>query len=46
MTKDLKRYQWWEEKNNVAMRESNENIDHNNVVIIWRSFTNEVKYFS
>ena len=46
MTNDLKKYQWWQEKNNVAMRESNENIDHNNVVIIWIRFTDEVKYFS
>ena len=33
-------------KNNVAMRESNNNIDHMNVVIIWISFADEVKYFS
>ena len=30
-------------KNNVAMNESNDNIDHKNVVI---SFADEVKYFS
>ena len=33
-------------KNNVDMRESNDNIAHKNVVIIWISFANEVKYFS
>ena len=32
-------------KNNVAMRESNGNIDHKNV-IIWISFADEVKHFS
>ena len=31
--------------NNVAMRESNDNIDHK-MVITWFSFPNEVKYFS
>ena len=31
-------------RNNVAMRESNDNIDHKNMVII--SFADEVKYFS
>ena len=46
MTNGLKGYQWWQEKNNVAMRESNGNIDHKNVVIIWISFADEVKYFS
>ena len=33
-------------KNNVAMREPNDNIDHKNKVIIWISFPDEVKYFS
>ena len=33
-------------KNNVGMRESNDNIDHKNVVITWLSFADEVKYFS
>ena len=32
-------------KNHVAMRESNDNIDHKKVVIIWISFAYEVKYF-
>ena len=46
MTNDLKGYQWWQErKNNVAMKESNDNIDHKNVVIIWISFADEVKHF-
>ena len=31
--------------NNVAMRESNDNIDHK-MVITWISFADEVKYFS
>ena len=30
-------------KNNAAMRESNDNIDHKNVVIIWICFADEVK---
>ena len=47
MTNDLKGYQWWQErKNNIAMKESNDNIDHKNVVIIWISFADEVKHFS
>ena len=33
-------------KKNVAMRESNANIDHKNVVIVWISLADEVKYFS
>ena len=33
-------------RNNVAMRESNDNIDHKNMVISWISFADEVKYFS
>ena len=35
-------------KSNVAMRESNDNIDRKNVVIIWISFmiADEVKLFS
>ena len=32
-------------RRNVAMRESNDNIDHK-VVITWISFADEVKYFS
>ena len=32
-------------RNNVATRESNDNIDHK-MVISWISFANEVKYFS
>ena len=31
---------------NVVMRESNDNIDHKNVVTTWISFADEVKYFS
>ena len=33
-------------RNNVAMRESNYNIDHNKMIITWISFADEVKYFS
>ena len=33
-------------RNNVAMRESNDNIDHKNMVMIWISFSEEVKYYS
>ena len=34
-------------KNNAAMRELNDNIDHKNVVIIWISlFADELKGFS
>ena len=29
-------------RNNVAMRESNDNIDHKNMVITWISFADEV----
>ena len=32
-------------RNNVVMRESNNNIDHKNIVIIWISIADEVKYF-
>ena len=32
-------------RNNVNMRESNENIDHKKMVITWISFADEVKYF-
>ena len=32
-------------RNIVAMRESNDNIDHK-IVITWVSFSDEVKYFS
>ena len=30
-------------RNNVAMRESNDNIDQKNMVITWISFADEVK---
>ena len=33
-------------KNNVAIRESNDNTDHKKIVITWISFAVEVKYFS
>ena len=33
-------------RNNVAMRELNDNIDHKNMVITWISFADEVKHFS
>ena len=33
-------------RNNVAMRESNDNIDNMNMAITWISFVDEVKYFS
>ena len=33
-------------KNNVAMSESNDNIDHKNLVIISISFADKVKHFS
>ena len=33
-------------RNNVAMRESIDNIDHNKMVTTWISFADEVKYFS
>ena len=33
-------------KNNVAMRESNDNINLENVVIVRISFADEVKHFS
>ena len=32
-------------RNNVAMRESNDNINDKNMVINWISFADEVKYF-
>ena len=32
--------------NNVAMRESNDNIDRKKMVITWISFADEVKYIS
>ena len=32
--------------NDVAMRESHDNVDHKNVGVTWISFENEVKYFS
>ena len=31
---------------NVVMRESNDNIDHKNVVTIWISSVDEVQYFA
>ena len=46
MTNGLKGYQWRHDKNNVAMRESNDNIYQKNVVIIWFSFADKGKYFS
>ena len=33
-------------RNNVAMRESNDNINHKNMVITWIRFAYGVKYFS
>ena len=33
-------------RNNVVMRESNNNIDHKNMVTTWISFEDEVKCFS
>ena len=33
-------------RNNVVMRESNDNIDHKNVVTTWINFAEEVEYFS
>ena len=33
-------------RNNVAMRESNDNIDDKKMIITWISFADEVKYFS
>ena len=33
-------------KDNLAMRESKDNIDHKKIVITWISFADEVKYFS
>ena len=33
-------------RNNVAMKESNDNIDHKKMIITWISVANEVKYFS
>ena len=32
-------------RNNVAMRESNDNIDHKKMIITWIRFEDEVKYF-
>ena len=42
----LKRIPMMTRRNNVAMRESNDNIDHKKMVITWISFADEVKYFS
>ena len=33
-------------RNNVAIRESNDNIDHKKMVITWISFADEVKKIS
>ena len=33
-------------RNNVAISELNDNIDHKEIVITWISFADEVKYFS
>ena len=33
-------------KNNVAMRESNDNVDHKNVVIMWISFACKINILS
>ena len=33
-------------RNNVAMRESNDNFDHKKMVITWVSSADEVIYFS
>ena len=33
-------------RNNVAMRESKDNIDHKKMVITWINFADEAKYFS
>ena len=33
-------------RNNVAMRESNDNIGNKNMVITWISLADDVKYFS
>ena len=33
-------------RNNVAMRDSNDNIDHKKMVITWIGFAAKVKYFS
>ena len=33
-------------RNNVAVRESKDNIDHKKMVMTWISFADEVKYFS
>ena len=46
MANDVKGYQWWTRRNNVAIRESNDNIDPKKMVITWFSFADEVKYFS
>ena len=46
MTDDLKGYQMVTGRNNVAMSESNDNIDHKKKVVTWISFADEVKYFS
>ena len=33
-------------RNNIAMRESNDSINHKKMVVTWISFADEVKYFS
>ena len=45
MTNDLKGCQWWQKQSNVALRALNDNINHKNVVVIWISFSDEVKCF-
>ena len=42
----LKSIPMMKRRNNVAMRESNNNIDHKKMVITWISLADEVKYFS
>ena len=42
----IKRILMMTRKNNVAMRESNDNIDHKNMIIIWISFADEAKFSS
>ena len=42
----LKRIPMMTRRNNVGMRESNDNIDNKNIVITWISFADGEKYFS
>ena len=47
MTNDFNGGDQWSQKNKiVAKRESNDNIYHENVIIICISFEDDVKYFS